>query len=180
MGEIKSTLDLVMARTRHLKLSDADKQAQSRSQFEARLNGLLEKMFDQALRLEEFKRALAELGAAFDMDFRAPLIDVLLKKIVPGKDHAMILALLENPAGVDTSDLQLILNRFQEKLDTARSDHTTGIIQELADKNAISGSAVYPNLDRDERWNKTVAALMNQCNGFLANEKQKISSAIDS
>ena len=42
MAEIKSTLDLVMERTRHLSQSTAEKEAQRRGDFEKRLQGLLQ------------------------------------------------------------------------------------------------------------------------------------------
>lgn len=179
MGEIKSTLDLVLARTKNLTLSEADKKEQSRNQFAARLNGLLQKVFDQSFRFEEFNRALADLAAEFAVDFRAPLVDALLQMIEPGKDNEMALGLLQNPAGVDSRSLQLVLKQFQEEFDTARLVHADRVKQALADKCLISGSAVFPNLDRDGRWNKTVAALLDQYNGRLASAKQKIGGAID-
>ena len=179
MGEIKSTLDLVMARTEHLKLSDADKQAQSRSQFSARLKGLLQKLLDQAFRLEEFERALTDLGTEFGLDFRAPLADVLLTMVTLEKDHSIALELLDNTAGVDTNDMQLVLNRYQEALDDARSDHSARIKQRLSDDKGLSGSAVWPNLDRDDQWKKAAASLMDQYSSLLEQAKKKIRNAAD-
>ena len=39
MGEIKSTLDLVLEKTKHLTQSSAEKQAQIRKDIEIRING---------------------------------------------------------------------------------------------------------------------------------------------
>ena len=180
MGEIKSTLDLVMARTKHLTLSEADKQEQSQSQFLARLNGLLQKVYDQSFRFEEFNRAVADLVVEFNVDFRAPLVDALLQKIDPGKDNEVALALLQNSADVDIRGLQLVLKQFQDAFDTVRLVHADRVMRAIADKFLISGSDVFPNLDRDVKWNKTVATLMDQHNIRLVNEKLKIRGAIDS
>ena len=179
MGEIKSTLDLVMARTEHLKLSDADRLAQSRRKFGARIRGLLQQLSDQALRFEEFERRLADLGAEFDLDFHAPLVDALLQLIVPGEDNAMALALLENPGGCDTSAVRLVLSRYQEKRDAVRSDHSARLKQDLADNREITGRAVHPNLDRDEQWIATARDLMDHFNGLLEQEKEKISNTLN-
>ena len=43
MGEIKSTLDLVLEKTKNLNLSDAEKQDQKNVEIESRLRGLLHK-----------------------------------------------------------------------------------------------------------------------------------------
>ncbi|MBW2432576.1 MAG: hypothetical protein JRF36_03165, partial [Deltaproteobacteria bacterium] len=51
MGEIKSTLDLVMEKTRNLNLSDEEKQDQKNKEIESRLNGLLQKFEDQIITL---------------------------------------------------------------------------------------------------------------------------------
>ena len=53
MGEIKSTLDLVMEKTKHLSLSDEEKQSQKKAELEKRVNGLLQKYQDQVLSLEQ-------------------------------------------------------------------------------------------------------------------------------
>lgn len=46
MGEIKSTLDLVMDKTRHLTLSDEEKQEQKEKEFKKNLKGPAQKFQD--------------------------------------------------------------------------------------------------------------------------------------
>ncbi len=46
MGEIKSTLDLVMDKTRHLTLSDEEKQEQKEKEFKKNLKGPTQKFQD--------------------------------------------------------------------------------------------------------------------------------------
>ena len=52
MGEIKSTLDLVMEKTRHLTLSQKEKEEQKQIEVNKRLKGLLQKYQDNLLRKE--------------------------------------------------------------------------------------------------------------------------------
>ena len=61
MGEIKSTLDLVMEKTKHLSLSDEEKQNQKNSEIEKRVNGLLQKCRDQILSTDELQKEYARL-----------------------------------------------------------------------------------------------------------------------
>ena len=53
MGEIKSTLDLVMEKTRHLTLSQKEKDGQKQIEVNKRLKGLLQKYRDNLLREEQ-------------------------------------------------------------------------------------------------------------------------------
>ena len=55
MGEIKSTLDLVMERTKNLSLSDEEKQAQKQKEVESRIRGLLQKYLDGWLDKNQLK-----------------------------------------------------------------------------------------------------------------------------
>ena len=55
MAEIKSTLDLVMEKTKNLSLSSEERQAQKSKEIESRIRGLLQKFKDQALSADKFK-----------------------------------------------------------------------------------------------------------------------------
>jgi hypothetical protein len=55
MGEIKSTLDLVMEKTKDLTLSSEEKKAQKQKEIENRIKGLLQKYQDGFLSKSELK-----------------------------------------------------------------------------------------------------------------------------
>jgi hypothetical protein len=61
MGEIKSTLDLVMERTRNLTLSMEEKEGQQNADIKKRLTALAQKYEDQIIKLTEFIDMLNEL-----------------------------------------------------------------------------------------------------------------------
>ena len=81
MGEIKSTLDLVMEKTKHLSLSDEEKQNQKQIEVKKRINGLLQKYRDQVLSMEqlytEYDRLKKELNLPDDTDLVNQIIDKL-------------------------------------------------------------------------------------------------------
>ena len=54
MAEVKSTLELVMERTRHMTLSEEDKREQALAEFKKSLGGLLQKVQDGVLGPEHF------------------------------------------------------------------------------------------------------------------------------
>lgn len=49
MAEIKSTLDLVMEKTKDLSLSDEERQGQKNKEIGSRIRGLLNKFQDKAI-----------------------------------------------------------------------------------------------------------------------------------
>jgi len=67
MGEIKSTLDLVMEKTKHLSQSSEEKQAQRRKDIENRLRGMLQKYQDKVISLEHLQRDYEGLKAEFNL-----------------------------------------------------------------------------------------------------------------
>ena len=56
MGEIKSTLDLVLEKTKHLSQSSDEKQAQIRKDVEIRIKGILQKLNQEKDRLVGSKK----------------------------------------------------------------------------------------------------------------------------
>jgi len=58
MGEIKSTLDLVMEKTRHLTLSAEEKIDREKEEAKKGLNGFLQKYKDNVINLEELTKEL--------------------------------------------------------------------------------------------------------------------------
>ena len=67
MGEIKSTLDLVLEKTKHLSQSSEEKQAQIQKDIENRVNGILQKYLDGLFSLEQLQRDYDALKAEFNL-----------------------------------------------------------------------------------------------------------------
>jgi hypothetical protein len=68
MGEIKSTIDLVMEKTRHLTLSREEKDAQKKVEVHKRLKGLVQKYQDNLLRKDRLEKELDILNKTYDMN----------------------------------------------------------------------------------------------------------------
>ena len=151
MGEIKSTLDLVMEKTRHLTLSEEEKQQQSRDAEKRRFNGLLQKYTDGLLSIEQLKEPLQALraGAAAAGDWmRADLY----RRIDLDQDNTPWLAILEDIFGLDGSDLEAVFEEYRSALAAAEKQRSSDVREFLAMTYRIAGSAVLPNLETDPQW----------------------------
>ena len=92
MGEIKSTLDLVMEKTRHLTLSQEEKKIQIRIELNRRLQGLLQKYQDNLLKKENLKKELDNLKIAYDLNVDEMLADLLLNSLKLGRDNTVLIS----------------------------------------------------------------------------------------
>ena len=106
MSEIKSTLDLVMEKTRHLTLSQKEKEAQKRIEVNKRLQGLLQKYQDDFLKKDNLKKELDNLKIAYDLNVDEMLADLLLNSLRIGQDNTVFLELLSETFGLNLSVLR--------------------------------------------------------------------------
>ena len=169
MGEIKSTLDLVMERTRHLSLSDEEKQRQQAEAFEKRLQGLLQQYADGALSIEQLRERIVTLETELKTPDRQILRAAVVKRIDPDRDNARWLDLLaqETPAvcGPLQASLDAYRTRRAELLEAAAQEQREG----LARRHGIAGTAVAPNPRQDPVCQERLAALRKKTQiGFEA------------
>jgi hypothetical protein len=161
MSEIKSTLDLVMEKTRHLTLSQEEKEAQKRIEVKNRLKGLLQKHQDNLLKKENLKKELDNLKIAYELNVDEMLADLLLNSIKLGRDNTLFLELLSEIFGSNLSGLETIFQNFKAAVKSATEERVEQIKTDLSQKRFISGSAVVPNLESDKEWLSMLGHIMD-------------------
>ena len=113
MGEIKSTLDLVLEKTRHLSQSLEEKQAQTLKDTENRINGLLQKYLDGMYSLEQLQRDYEKFTAEFKLPNHAALAGQVISRLDPGQDNRALFDVLDQCCHLDSSSLEDVINRHQ-------------------------------------------------------------------
>lgn len=174
MGEIKSTLDLVMEKTKHLSLSEEEKQKQKSAEIEKRMNGLLQKYQDQVLPMEQLHKEYARLKQEFSLPDDSFLVNQTMNKIDLSGDNRYLLELLKQFCGSGIAGIESILNEFQDEYNSAASYRLVELREELAAKHYISGSAVMPNLQADDAWQAEVGEIRSRFEKKLSAERNKI------
>jgi len=159
MGEIKSTLDLVMERTRHLSLSAEEKEEQRREEFEKRLQGLLQTYADDAVSMDEFRDRLAALQKETGSTDQKMAVDAVTRRIDPDQDNDRWLALLDDLAPDIGRPLEEILATHRQDRAAVLQDGREQARDRLARENGITGSAVVPNSGQAPAVQETLAAL---------------------
>jgi hypothetical protein len=162
MGEIKSTLDLVMARTRHLSLSEEDRARQKRADFEKRLQGLLQRYEDGDLSAAAFLEKFAGLQSELKIEEGKLLPRAVLNRIDPEKNNEGRLALLERVLPFACDPLRAALAEYREKKAALQSKAEQRLLERLARSHGITGSAVVPNPGKDSDFRNRIDALKEE------------------
>jgi len=177
MGEIKSTLDLVMEKTRHMNLSPAERNEKRAEDIEKALRGLVQKYIDGLLRKEPFLDAFSELEDVENHPKEHMLLREILDqiRIDDGPEARRAgLELLEFGCALDPEKLASILNEFDAEKDKAAADRTRELLEQLLMHHQISGSAVVPNLDADAAFTERLNRLQKTCTERLDAEKERL------
>ena len=171
MSEIKSTLDLVMEKTRHLTLSREEKKAQQQIEVKKRLQGLLQKYQDNLLRKENLKKELDNLKIAYELNVDKMLADLILNSLKLGRDNNGFLELLNEIFGLNLSGLETIFQNFNDAVKSATKKRVGQLKTDLSKNRFISGSAVVPNLEGDREWLSMLRHIMDEFDQILNKEK---------
>ena len=174
MAEVKSTLDLVLEKTKNLSLSSEERQAQKNQEIESRIRGLLQKFKDQALNVDNFKAEYQKLHKDYDLLGNAPLIKEICGQIEFGADNHAWFELLAEFKVSDIEGLTSVLQEFQMALDAAAGQRRKILKDQLAKKYFISGSAVVPNLENDDEWQKAAGEIRTEFEAKLNQTKTKL------
>jgi len=176
MGEIKSTLDLVMEKTKNLSLSDKERQEQKNKEIESRIRGLLQKIQDQIIAFDRFKSEYQVLHQEYRLSGDKLLIKEICGQIELGKDNQKLFELLAQFKVSDFDGIVSVLQDFHDVIDTAAQKRSKILKDELAEAHFISGSAVVPNLEIDEAWRKNFREIRAKFEEKLDRQKNRLLS----
>jgi hypothetical protein len=174
MGEIKSTLDLVMEKTKNLSLSDEERQGQENKEIESRIRGLLQKFFDQAIKVDKLKSEYQRLQKDYDLSDDAPLIKEICSQIEPGKDNDVLFELLARFKVTDIEGITSVLYEFDDDIKAAARERSKVLSDKLAEVHFISGPAVVPNLEADNAWREQVGEIRAKFEPLLNQAKTNL------
>ena len=176
MGEIKSTIDLVMEKTRHLTLSQEEKDSQKKAEVHKRLKGLVQKYQDNLLRKDRLEKELNILKKTFDMNIDQILLNLILSSLEPGRHYKMYLELLNEIYGLNVSGLEKIFQDFKGAVKSATEERVREIKADLAKTRFISGTAVVPNLESDSEWLSMLGNIKGRYDQILDREKSTLTT----
>ena len=169
MAEIKSTIDLIMERTKSLSASPQERESYQRQEREKRLRGLVQRLLDDNITLDGARDELAKEkknGSAAEV--AGVLKNALAGHVDPEADNERLFRLVNELVGTSPE-------RLRETLTVCREEATSrkAVLAERQKKNleskGITGPAVLPNAEADPQWKARREEMQAACaKRFLA------------
>ena len=177
MAEIKSTLDLVMERTRNLTLSTEEKREQALADLKQNYSGLLLRYTEGGLSREHFRKEFQELREKTGFSDARIFVGEMLERLDLDRDNSPLLTLLAEIHGCDTAGISQVLEAYRSTLAASAQSRHSNIRADIRQRHGISGSAVVPNMDADPKWAAERADLHRQFAARLGREKEQLMEA---
>lgn len=152
MAEIKSTLELILERTRNMTLSEEERREQATKEFREKVNGFLQKYLDELMDMDHLLQELERLPAPEQINRSAVAAEEAIKRLDPDKPTPRTIDLLMSVCPLSADDLTRILLGYKETVSIVSDRYRTELSQALKEKRNIWGSSVRVNLAADSRW----------------------------
>ena len=174
MSEIKSTLELALEKTKHLTLSEEEKQKQRKDEFAQKLRGILQKYRNHLVKQDRTKESLLALQKEYGFDYKKALITATLDLIRFDDDNEPLFEILESVCNAETSNLRTLCKDYQQRIASAVHKTLTQAKNALDKNYGISGSAVLPNVEQEESLKGETENLYDQFTLDLKRCAQKL------
>jgi hypothetical protein len=166
VGEIKSTIDLMMERTRGMSLTKEEKDKLHREDLEKRAKGYCLRLLSEESAGTGIIESLSEIPAG-DRDFLLKKMwDNLVKEMPAGQETLKYLEVLEMLPQAST--LGSVLHDFRSALNAALKNtgkDLKSVINQERKKLAahgISGTAVIPKVSRETELERSVSGIVDE------------------
>ncbi len=157
MSEVKSTLQLVLEKTRNMALSEEERQEQAMREFRERLNGLLHEYLEGLANLDQFQRQFSSLEAVPGSRPEEVLAEEVVQRMEVHEDHEKLLEILSRLCGTELDRVERLLLDHRNRLRDLQKERTAQLQKALKDRFQIHGTAVRPNLAADSHWAQSLS-----------------------
>jgi len=151
MAEIKSTLDIIMEKTKNLTMTEEEKEELRRTELAEKAKGWVQKYMDNLINQEKLKSELKKEGKDKYSELREILKKELLERLQPDDDNVKIFQLIKEILNIKKDPFVKIVNEFQKKVARERLKRLENM-KKLLTKRRVFGSAVIPNVALDKSW----------------------------
>ena len=150
MAKIKSTLDIVMERTKNLTMTQDDRDALNKRELSDRIRGWVQMLVDDKYTIDELKAACdgESVHAPEVMDM---LRSELLGHIDPDLGNESVLKAYRDILGLENGPILEAIESYRRSMDQSIAEHRQRLLGTLA-ASGVSGTAILPNIWSDPAW----------------------------
>ena len=173
MGEIRSTMDIIMEKTKGLTLTEKEKEAFRRTEIERKMRGLLQRFLDGLINLTAIKEEIGSMDPIQRRMAKEALVKECVDNMEVEGENAPLFDLLEYLIGPDTQGLRKTLEGLRADLEEERKARE-GLMRESLEKAGISGSAIIPNIQADPEWGRYLSGMRGELKQKLVLQAQDL------
>ena len=155
MGEIKSTLDLAMERTKKISISQEEREEIKRKEILQKVTGLSNRYREGRLSLNEIQKEIERMDEKTERLVKEALLSQWIDALSLGDEDERLLKGVEALKNRDVDEVRKKLHRliieYQREKEKVKQEAKTQSIKALR-REGISGSAVEPNIEGSELW----------------------------
>jgi hypothetical protein len=162
VGEIKSTWDIVLEKTKTLEITSKDREQVKRTELNAKIHAILNRYMDSQENREYLKDELEGLREEEREIVKRELLLQLIDSIDLAKDNGKAIAGIETLKGEKTAKILRKLRLLTSEHRSSREKEAREIEEVLRQTLAamgISGSAVEPSLEGKKEWIEAMEGL---------------------
>lgn len=169
MAEIKSTLDLIMEKTKNLTLTEEEKKHLKTQEIKDKLNGLFLRYLEGHLKMDNFTREVNILAERDRSTVHQGIIEKVQELIRPaGIENNALLAFLDTIHVVETTLIRHRLEKYEKRIEHEQQAFEKSL-EEQYKKKGITGSAVVPNIPGNEKWIAHLSGIMDEFRREISN-----------
>ena len=122
MAEIKSTLDIIMEKTRNLTLSAEEKRAFHEEEIRKKMLGLVQRFLDGHLQMKQIGEELNGLKEKDRVAAAKCVREECAKRLDPEGNNDPVLLLLRQAGGVDAGPVERLMTERRRELEKEKAD----------------------------------------------------------
>ena len=157
MGEIKSTLELALERTKGLILSDEEKREVRQKEMAKRATGLFRRYLENHLSLHDLWKEVDKFDEQTSRALKETLLVQWIDALSLSGENAQCLKGILSLKGIRAEEtaqaVQTLVSRFHEESEKEKSVLKMELTEALS-RLKIHGSAVDPNVEASPLWEK--------------------------
>jgi hypothetical protein len=146
MGEIRSTLDIIMEKTKGMTLSDDEKREIKEKEISDKVKGLVNRLLDGIINFEKFESELKSFDESEQDLVSEAIKKIVLPLIVPVKDNNIEMRILGVSRDIDLDFIKESIKESEQKLEDEKFKLENELEEAVREK-GMSGTAVIPNIN---------------------------------
>jgi hypothetical protein len=178
MGEIKSTLELAMERTRKLAITQEEKEEIKRLEILKKATGLCHRYMEGRVPLHEILREIERMTDQEKSKVKKVLLSQWVEALSLESDYERLFDGIESLRGMKVSGLrekfQLLVSEYQVERKKTEQDIERQAIEELKTE-GIFGTAVVPRLEGNPKWRECTQAM----NALFRKRVEEVKEALE-